>query len=66
MHTFRKVGNEFEVDYLQICNSDKYQKFIPLLKGMGIVSAIKMVSSLNGGEINFDSLYEKILPSLVA
>lgn len=67
MHTLRKskTKDEFEVGYLQVCERGGEQRFIALFHGMGVVSAIKMVSALNGGIAEFDSLYEKVLPALV-
>lgn len=67
MHILRKskIEHEFEVGYLQVCERGGHQQFIALFHGMGVVSAIKMVNSLNGGKAEFDSLYEKVIPALV-
>jgi hypothetical protein len=65
MHTFRKSGDEFEVGYLQVCERGGHQVFVALMRGFGAVSAIKMVNTLNGGNAEIDSLYSKVIPSLI-
>jgi hypothetical protein len=64
MHSIKRQNeNEWEVGYLQVCERGGPQVFIPLFRGLGCLSAIKLASSLNGGEANFDNLYAKILPN---
>lgn len=67
MHTFRKskTKDEFEVGYLQVCERNGEQVFVLLFRGMGLASAIQMVNMLNGGNMEIDNLYAKVLELIV-
>jgi hypothetical protein len=69
MHSIRRqnsIRDEWEVvrcedDYK---NGGRVTKLVPVFQGLGCVSAIKLASSLNGGDCDFDELYARVLPQL--